>query len=193
MVITIAVGIAIFAHDVIRLLAAPAFHPAGKLVPVVLLAYVFQAWSSTQDTGIRITERTGWDTVANWVSAVVALLGYVFLIPRYLGFGAAWATVFALGVRHIIIYVVSQRLWPVQYDWAPIIRLMLLAIVLTLLRVFLPRQSLVISVVTGIVLFAVYVVGLLQLRILPTAWRTSMGSLVRQPRTALLSLLANRN
>jgi len=76
-VITSAVGITLFAGDALRLIAAPEFHPAAVFIPVLAAAYVIQSWSFVLNIGIFITEKTGYFTLANWISAGVALLGYL--------------------------------------------------------------------------------------------------------------------
>jgi len=121
--ITLTVGIALFAHDFLNLVAGPAFRSAGSLVPVILVAYVLQAWYGIHWLGIQMRERTEYITFANGVGTVVALVGYVALIPRWLGLGAALATVAAFAVREWLTYRCSQRLWPIRYDWRPVVRL----------------------------------------------------------------------
>src|SRR5207247_1738109 len=136
--LTIAVVITLFVGDFLRIVAAPAFLPAGQLVPIILIAYVLQSWTVMHNIGIQMREQTEFYTLANWVGAAVALVGYAVLIPRLLGLGAALATVASFGVREWLVYVLSQRLWPVHYRWAPVIRLLLLASAFGLVALLLP-------------------------------------------------------
>src|SRR4030095_17071590 len=97
--ISVAVGIALYVHDFIRVMSAPSFRPAADIVPVILLAYIFHGWTEHQNLGILIKERTERITWANWVAAAVALVGYVLLIPLLHGVGAALRTGDAVGRR----------------------------------------------------------------------------------------------
>lgn len=142
LLITAAVGIAVLAGDVIRVMTGPAFHSAASLVPVILIAYVLQGWAGNQDIGIRIRDRTEFLTVANWAAAAVALVGYALLIPPYHGWGAAAATVIAFAVRYVGIYWISQRLWPVRYRWAPVVRLVGLGLAVSVASLLLPTLPL---------------------------------------------------
>ena len=126
MLITMAVALALFVEDVLRIMATEAFHPAAQFVPLILVAYVLQGWTGLQDVGIHIRERTELITLANWASAAVALVGYAIFVPRYLGFGAAGVTVAAFLVRYLGCYLASQRLWPVRYRWRPVFTLIAL-------------------------------------------------------------------
>ena len=129
LLMTMAVGITLFVGDVLRVMATPPFFGAAAIAPVVVIAYVFQSWTGFHNLGIMLRERTRYITFANWVGAIVALIGYGLLIPRWFGMGAAIATVLSFGVRELLVYVWSQRLWRVEYDWRPVARILMLAIV----------------------------------------------------------------
>lgn len=166
LMLTVAVGIALFINDLLRVMTSPAFYAAGALVPLILVAYVLQGWTALQDIGILVRERTEFVTLANWIAAAVAILGYALLVPRWLGWGAAIATVFAFLVRHVLIYVISQRLWPVRYRWVPVVRLSMLAVAAALVGLLVPRDSLLLSIALHAALFAAYLVALWHVGIL---------------------------
>jgi O-antigen/teichoic acid export membrane protein len=132
------VAVVLFVDDIFHVMAAPEFGAAARLVPVILVAYLLQAWSGVLDLGIMFREQTRYNTIANWLAAGVALAGYVLLIPRYLGMGAAVATVIAFAARTLLIFVMSQRLFPIRYDWWPVVRLLLYAAAPTGLGALLP-------------------------------------------------------
>jgi O-antigen/teichoic acid export membrane protein len=159
MVVTVALGLALFVGDFLRVMSAPAFHEAAVLVPLILVAYVLQGWTSLQDTGILVAERTEFVSLANWVSAAVAIAGYVLLIPRFLGWGAAIATVMAFATRHAIVYAIAQRLWPVRYRWRPVLYLVGVAVLAWSATLLLPVVPLAISVPTRLVIFAAYLLA----------------------------------
>ena len=166
LMLTVAVGIALFVNDLLHVMTSPAFYAAGALVPVILVAYVLQGWTSLQDIGILVRERTEFVTLANWIAAAVAVAGYALLVPRWLGWGAAIATVAAFLVRHVLIYALSQRLWPVRYRWAPVIRLSTLAVVTALAGLLVPQDNLLRSIALHAALFLAYLVALWHVGIL---------------------------
>lgn len=136
-----ALGCSLFAPEVLRTLTTPEFHRAAPLVHPILLAYVLQSWAGMQDIGILVRERTAWLAWINWVSAVVAVAGYALLIPRYLGTGAAIATVLAFGCRWLLTWAGSQRLWPVRYPWGAIGRLGLFALACGVPGLLIPPET----------------------------------------------------
>ncbi len=174
LLISAALGITLFVDSVLRIMTQPAFYPAADIVPVILIAYILQSWTVMQDIGIHLRERTEYITMANWVAAAVACIGYIVLIPRWLGLGAAIATVLAFGVRYAIILRLSLRLLPVQYDWKPIRRLVTLAVGVALLGLAGPHRSLSVVVPIRALLFAAYLTAIWHLGILTEAERSTV-------------------
>jgi len=177
LVVTAALGIALFAGDVLRVIASPEFHSAAVFVPVLAAAYVVQSWSYFLNLGIYITERTEYFTLANWISAVVAVIGYVLLIPRWLAWGATITTLVALIVRCWLSHVFSQRLWRVEYRWGPVARLSVLGLVVGAASALTPSFWLPASMLYHGALFVIYAGLLWRLPIL-TPWER--GEILRR-------------
>jgi O-antigen/teichoic acid export membrane protein len=179
--ISAAVGLSLFVGDVLRLIAAPEFHSAAIFVPVIVGAYIFQAWGTFFNVGIMITERTGYYTIANWAAAAVAVIGYMLLIPRYLAWGAAFTVVASLGTRFWLTHVFSQRLWYIRYEWSPVIRLLVMAVMFAGASMFLPKFGTVTSVGVHAAMFSVYAVLVWQL-ILARADRDAVRAIIGRVR-----------
>jgi len=158
--ISVALGVAVFAGDVLRLIAAPEFHHAAAFIPLLAAAYVFPCWSSHLNLGTYITERPEYYTLAKWVAAVVAIAGYVLLVPRWLAWGAVITTLASLAVDAWLSHMFSQRLWRVEYRWTPIVRLAALAIAVGTISVLLPTMVMPLSIGAHAALYALYL-GLL--------------------------------
>ena len=156
--LTGSLAVAMFVHDVLHVIATPPFFGASDYVPVLVLSIILQGWASTQDIGILVSERTGYLAVANWVAAGVALVGYAILIPRYALWGAAIATDIGYVVRYALTYWFSQRLWPVRYTWAPVIRLLGITAMTYALSGLIPWGPLVYMLPVRISLFVVYLI-----------------------------------
>lgn len=180
--ITAAVGLSLFVGDILQLIAAPAFHGAAVFVPVIVGAYVLQAWGTFFNIGIMITERTHFYTVANWVAALVAVAGYLLLIPRYLAWGAALTVVASLGTRFWLTHVFSQRLWFIHYEWRPVLRLILLAVVVVTVAAIAPRLSPAASLLTHVGAFCLYAL-LVWLAVLTDSDRSVISNALRTART----------
>ena len=186
--LTIGVLITLFVGDFLRIAATPAFWPARELVPIILIAYVLQSWTIMHNLGIQMRERTEFYTLANWIGAVVALAGYVLLIPRLFGLGAALATVASFAVREGAVYALSQRLWRIRYRWGPVLRLLLVATVVCVAGQLLPHGRLWWSLSTRFLLLIGYLGGLWLVGGLSVDDRLAIKRLIRSPRFALIAL-----
>lgn len=152
----VAVGIALFVGDVLRLMTTPPFFGAAGVVPILLFAYVLMAWASVLDLGILIRERTEFLTLSNWVTLVVALLGWVLLVRPFGATGAAAVTVLSLFARFALTYHFAQRLWFVAYDWRPILRMLFVGAAIVGLAAFLPTLPWIASVALHSLMAAVF-------------------------------------
>jgi O-antigen/teichoic acid export membrane protein len=126
-----------------------------------------------------LRERTQYITIANWVGAIVALVGYAVLIPRWFGMGAAVATVLSFGVRELLVYVWSQRLWRVEYDWRPVGRIVVLAVGVGIARFLLAPGSVWMTIGYHLALLVIYAGGV-WLLVIPSADRTGALLLLRE-------------
>lgn len=119
MLVTAATIMGLFIRPVLGIMVTEAFRSAANLVPIILAAYLFQAWKSIVEFGIQVSERTKYVTYAAWISMVVVLILYWVLIPPLGGLGAALSTLVAMAVRFGLQLHWSQKLWPIAYDWRP--------------------------------------------------------------------------
>jgi O-antigen/teichoic acid export membrane protein len=188
----VAVGITLFVGDLLRVMSDPGFHAAADVVPLILVAYVLQSWAQAQDIGILVRERTEYVTLANWIAAGVALAGYWYLVPRYLEWGAAVATLAAFVVRYGFTYFFSQRLWHVEYRWTPVLRLVGLAVAVGLVGVFLPDLRIWESVAVRTLLFGVYLVGVWTLGVLTDRERQRFLQLGRKAWVTIRGMVARK-
>jgi O-antigen/teichoic acid export membrane protein len=110
------VPFALCVKDLIFIMANPRFHEAYRVVPVLLMAFMFIGLASISSAGIFFVKKTIYRGLANIYGAVVALVGYYFLI-QWLGYwGAVITTLLAFMVRYLALSIYSQRFYPLKYD-----------------------------------------------------------------------------
>ncbi len=152
--LTTAVGIALYVRPVLRLFAGPDFQSAADLVPLILAAYVMQAYGEVFQFGIDVSEQTKYSTYAVWASVAVIIPLYWKLIPPFGAYGAALATMLSFIVRLVFQYVFSQRLWHVAYKFSPHVRLLCLGVAVVFVSRYIHETNwwLQILAMTGLVL-----------------------------------------
>ena len=108
--IVAAFGCAIAADDVIALMAAPAFHAAATLVPILVLVYVFEVIHVMVNSALLVRNRTSLVVAVAVVTVAVNLAANVVLVPRFMATGAAVARVLAMIAMVSVTFAIAQRL-----------------------------------------------------------------------------------
>lgn len=146
------VGITAFAPELLIIVTHPAYYPAAQAVAPLCLAAL--AYTSTHVTSLSITltKRTQFFVLISWCAAVINLVLNLIFIPSFGMMAASWSSTATYTLVTIAYFLVSQRLWPIHYEWSRIASLLLLTIGFTVLAPMLPSYNLS----AGLALKAVY-------------------------------------
>ncbi len=136
----VALGLGLFQDEVVGLLGGAPYARASAIVAPVLLAYFFQSASSLMDAGLYLRHRTGLKLGITLATTAVMLASYALLIPTNGSMGAAYATLIGFVFLAACTWVVTQRVFPVRYEWGRVAALLALAVVLWLLSRGLPAS-----------------------------------------------------
>ncbi len=110
----------------------PEYWDGLTIIPVVMFAYYFNGMFINMAAGLHIEKRTGYFPVATLAAASVSVVATWLLVPPFGIMGAAWAKVFAYIVSAVMLYVFSQRVYPVRYEWSKVAMLVVASGVLYL-------------------------------------------------------------
>ncbi len=117
-----AIGLVLFSHELVLLLAAPRFWPAAPLVPIVVAGYYCFASYSVVSTGIFYRKRTKYVPLISAGAAVLNIGLNLLLMPRYGMWAAAWNTLVAYAAMAFVAFFVSRRLMPGTLDGSRLLR-----------------------------------------------------------------------
>ena len=95
------------------------------VIPVVLLAYVFQMFATNFIAGIYIREKTSRLPIVTGLGALVNVATNLWWVPVFGILGAAYATLAAYAVMAAAMFAFSQRAFPIRYEWGRLGRLAL--------------------------------------------------------------------
>ncbi len=121
-------GLAAVSHDLVRLMTMPRFYGASGIVPWIGLGVGLQGIYLLTSIGLNITKRTAYYPVATGAATVAAIGASLLLVPRYGALGAAWSNVIAYGVLAMAGMALSQRFYPIAYEWPRVWRLVAAAL-----------------------------------------------------------------
>jgi O-antigen/teichoic acid export membrane protein len=123
----LAVGLALFAEEIVDIIAPPSYASAATVVPFLVLAYGLQGLYYLMVTGMGVVKRT---VPMAWIALVGATVnvGINLVAIREFGMkGAALTTVLAYVVLVGGSWYASQRVYPIPYDWLRIGKIVALA------------------------------------------------------------------
>ena len=149
-----AFGCALAAEDVIRVMAAPAFHGAAAVVPILVVAYVLEAIHLFFNSALLVKNRTTLVAGVAVTTVAVNLGANALLVPHFLAAGAAAARVIAMATMVLVTFVLAQRLWRQEPDFIALAKVSGWAVALFAIAWSLPPLPLVVSLATKALLVA---------------------------------------
>ncbi|MBL8005955.1 MAG: oligosaccharide flippase family protein [Ignavibacteria bacterium] len=100
-----------------------------SIVPVVMLAYFLSGLYSVLNAAPFFTDKTGSLFAFALSGLLINLLLNFLLIPKTGIMGAAFSTLLTYGFMTVIIYIYSQRIYNISYDWKKIRVIILMSII----------------------------------------------------------------
>jgi O-antigen/teichoic acid export membrane protein len=94
----------------------PRFWAGMDIIPVILLAYVFLGIYNNLIAGIYIEKKTGKLPLVTFTAAALHVVANYALIPSFGLMGAAFATLASYVVMAGMMYIIVQKIYPVQYE-----------------------------------------------------------------------------
>lgn len=105
---------------------SPEFRAAAPVIPVVVLAYLFQGAFLLTTIGIGIAKRSRYYPAVTLVAAATNVAANLLLVPRHGILGAAWATVASYAAMAALGFALAQPLFPVPWERTRLLRATLL-------------------------------------------------------------------
>jgi O-antigen/teichoic acid export membrane protein len=117
-----ATGLALLLPDVLIFVSRNvAYHAAAPVVPVIVLAFLFQGFFLLTSIGITITKEARYYPMITAGAAALNVGLNFALIPSYGIMGSAWATVAGYALMAFAGATISNRLYPIPVAWSRII------------------------------------------------------------------------
>ncbi len=114
---------------VLRVMSAPQFWQASRYVSLVAMGYWFFAAHIPWSVGARLASRTDVVAKAHVLTAVISVLGYAVLIPRYGAWGAAVMTLCSFICLSLSCFFWSEKTLSVRQDvYATLFAVLLMAV-----------------------------------------------------------------
>ena len=183
----ISLGLIFFTIDVLRLMSAPTFWPAARLLPLLVLASSVTTLTYAFQTGVLVKKQTGELFHISLIQNGVGLVSGVVLMLAFGVVGACIAVVVHALVGAWLTHRASQKYFPVAYDWPKLMLLCgltVLAYALSLPLVYLGHGT---AFVGKLLILAVFVVVVARSRVLTPQEREMVAEKLSLLRARMLS------
>ncbi len=130
------------------------YWPGLSIVPVILLAYMFLGMSNNFAASVYIEKRTKKLPLVTFLGAAVNVAANLLLIPPLGIMGAALATLLSYAVMAGMMLVISQRVYPVRYEHARLLKIASAAILVYAIHLIV--QPMVFAVLWKILLVGLF-------------------------------------
>lgn len=107
----------------ILIMVAPEFHSAYSVVVLLLLSILFCGVAQCFGIGMPITGQTKYTPTPVILAGGINLGLNFLLIPSYGMMGAAWATLFSYLAMSGFSWIISQRIYPIVYEYGRILKI----------------------------------------------------------------------
>ena len=128
--LTIWLTISFWADDLVSLplprvgyLIEPAYWLGLFIVPIILLAYLFQGWYYNFSAGLYIKKQTRYFIHNTLLGGLITLLINMIGVPYYGMTAAAWATLLAYAAMALGLWITARRFYPIPYAWKHILQM----------------------------------------------------------------------
>ena len=123
----VGLGVSMLIPEILHVMVTPKFLGAAKIVPLVVFSMIILGSHYHFEFGILHAKKTKYLAYINVGCAFVQLGLNAFLIRLYGVWGAVVASTIALGLQAYLLFVVSNKLFPIRYEFRRIVFYMLVA------------------------------------------------------------------
>ncbi len=109
------------AKPILILMTAPSFHDAWKIVGIVATGYMFKGCYLILVPGVYFAEKLVYQSIIEWIAAILNIGFNLWLIPLFGILGAAYATFISYFSLPFLAWFVSRGYLKVDYEWSRVL------------------------------------------------------------------------
>ena len=114
----VAAALCLILPDLLRfVIQNAAYHGAAQVIPILVLASLFQGYFLLSSVGISISKQARYYPIITAAAAGLNIGLNLWLVPRYGVLAAAWTTVAGYGLMALMGATISRKLYPIPVQW----------------------------------------------------------------------------
>lgn len=147
------VGVTLFSKEIVMLLTPEKFWESHRVIPLIMLAYIFHGALSITSSGIYAKDKTYNDFILTPITAIMCLILNFTLIPKWGMIGAAWASLFSFGFQCFLYTMIANKYIKINFQWRKLVKLLLLFNIILILSYLMHDFGLWINIFVKLFLF----------------------------------------
>ena len=104
-----------FYLDLLKFLIAPNYWEGLKIVPIILISYLFQGVFFNLSLWYKLIDKTYFGACFSLLGVLITLTINVIFVPKFGYLGSAWASFVCYFVLMIVSYLFGQKYFPINY------------------------------------------------------------------------------
>jgi len=152
----------IFAQEVVYLLAPPAYYPAINIIIIICAAMSTNIFGMFVGVQYAYSKKAYWIFPVSVIGTLANVGANIFFIPRFGLIGAGISVVVTYTVSNLLLTVIGQKLYRIEYEWRNLVLLFGNLVVTMGLIIFLRSRhfnGFNLYAVKGILLFLFVLIG----------------------------------
>lgn len=134
-------GLSVLSQDVIKIMADQKFWDAYKYIPILILSYIIFGLFNHFAVGILIHKKTKYLSYIDVGNGIFTICLNILLIRSYGIYGAAYATLISYSTRIIALYIISNRLQKIYFEFFRSFKILLSAGILFIFCLYIETGS----------------------------------------------------
>jgi O-antigen/teichoic acid export membrane protein len=134
-------ALSVLADDVIRIMAAPEYRDAARVVPLVALAQLFHGFSFLSPIGLMITKKSVFRMLNVLIAAGLNVTLNFLWIPKYGMMGAAASTAVSFTVQSLLVTGVSLRFYWIDFEYGRLLKVAIVGAAIYLAATWIPAET----------------------------------------------------
>lgn len=166
LIVTVGLVLSVMIDEIMMIMTTPEYYRAGALVPLIVLTMVILSMRYHFEFGILYSKQTKYYMYINVVVSVVHVLGNAVLVYIFGLWGALYASFLSISLHSILMYIIGNRFYAIDFNFRHTFTLLALAIGIYLLSRLPLSMTLGWALLYKTALLAVYVAALLALNLI---------------------------
>jgi len=130
-------GMSLFSKEILFIMTDAKYHATYFLIPIIASVFLFEAIFIFSVNGISFLKKVYIITAVNILMALVNIFLNYLWIPVYNMKGAAFATLIAYMCKALIIFIFSQKLYRINYEFKRAFMIIFFGLIFFILGIFL--------------------------------------------------------